>query len=220
MSLARARRGRRKGIVGIEAAIVMIAFVIVAAALAFVALNMGMFTTQKSKETIGRGLSQASTALEIDGSVTGNVTSSTVDALVVPLKVAPGREGVDLSVDRTSVRLIITSPDGSSVAYENIYLGVEILTTTPASLSNILSLLTTGSPSNTTIPEAKIVVLKGDNDNVLEFGEKAVLAVELPAGYGSYTKIAIELRVPDGAPLTVERIVPASLPNDGAVDMS
>ncbi|MCE4612223.1 MAG: flagellin [Desulfurococcales archaeon] len=215
-------RKKRKGIVGIEAAIVMIAFVIVAAALAFVALNMGMFTTQKSKETIGRGLAQASTALEIDGSVTGNVTSSTVDAIIVPLKVAPGREGVDLSVDRTSVRLIVTQPDGSSVAYENIYTGIDTSLTSAitADLSTILSKLTTGSPSNTTKPEAKIIVLKGDNDNVLEFGEKAVLAVELNAGYGSYTKISVELRVADGAPLTVERIVPASLPTDGAVDMS
>ena len=44
--MARARK--RKGIVGIEAAIVMIAFVIVAAALAFVALNMGMTATQEA----------------------------------------------------------------------------------------------------------------------------------------------------------------------------
>jgi len=42
----------KKGIVGIEAAIVLIAFVIVAAALAFVAINMGMYTTQKSKEVM------------------------------------------------------------------------------------------------------------------------------------------------------------------------
>ncbi|MCE4604605.1 MAG: flagellin, partial [Aeropyrum sp.] len=44
---------------GIEAAIVLIAFVIVAAALAFVALNMGLFTTQKSKEVMQRGLEEA-----------------------------------------------------------------------------------------------------------------------------------------------------------------
>ncbi|MFZ8790675.1 MAG: archaellin/type IV pilin N-terminal domain-containing protein [Thermosphaera aggregans] len=40
----------KKGIVGIEAAIVLIAFVIVATALAFVVMNMGMYTIQKSKE--------------------------------------------------------------------------------------------------------------------------------------------------------------------------
>jgi len=38
----------RKGVVGIESAIVLIAFVIVAAALAFVVLNMGFSTTQKA----------------------------------------------------------------------------------------------------------------------------------------------------------------------------
>jgi flagellin FlaB len=58
-----------KAIVGIESAIVLIAFVVVAAALAFVVLNMGFFTTQRSKETIGSGLAQASSALEIDGTV-------------------------------------------------------------------------------------------------------------------------------------------------------
>jgi len=46
----------KKGIVGIEAAIVLIAFVIVAAALAFVVINMGMYTTQKSKEVMQQGL--------------------------------------------------------------------------------------------------------------------------------------------------------------------
>jgi len=64
-------RRSKKGIVGIEAAIVLIAFVIVAAALAFVVINMGMFTTQKSKEVMQQGLNEATTALEVDGMVLG-----------------------------------------------------------------------------------------------------------------------------------------------------
>jgi len=43
---------KRKGIVGIEAAIVLIAFVVIAAALSYVVINMGFFATQKTKETI------------------------------------------------------------------------------------------------------------------------------------------------------------------------
>jgi flagellin FlaB len=43
-----------RGIVGIEAAIVLIAFVLVASALAFVAINMGMFSAQKSKEVMAK----------------------------------------------------------------------------------------------------------------------------------------------------------------------
>ncbi|MCD6409824.1 MAG: flagellin, partial [Candidatus Verstraetearchaeota archaeon] len=74
------RRGRRalkrRGVVGIESAIVLIAFVIVAAALAFVVLNMGFFTTQKSKETIRSGLGEASSALELDGSIVAHVDTT------------------------------------------------------------------------------------------------------------------------------------------------
>jgi flagellin FlaB len=99
-------RSKLKGIVGIETAIVLIAFVIVAAALAFVALNMGMFTTQKSKETIGRGLGEASSALEVDGSMTGLTDGSKVIAVSIPIKVAPGRQAVDLGTDKTTIRLI------------------------------------------------------------------------------------------------------------------
>ena len=53
----------RRGVVGIESAIVLIAFVIVAAALSFVVLNMGFSTTQKAKSTITSGLGEASSAL-------------------------------------------------------------------------------------------------------------------------------------------------------------
>jgi archaeal flagellin N-terminal-like domain len=48
----------RRGILGIESAIVMIAFVVVAAALAFVVLNAGFGTTQKSKTTISEDYNQ------------------------------------------------------------------------------------------------------------------------------------------------------------------
>ncbi|MCV0366716.1 MAG: flagellin, partial [Nitrosopumilus sp.] len=53
------RKGTRhshRGVIGVESAIVMIAFVIVAAALAFVVLNMGFTTSQKAKTTIISGL--------------------------------------------------------------------------------------------------------------------------------------------------------------------
>ncbi|MEM1515018.1 MAG: archaellin/type IV pilin N-terminal domain-containing protein [Candidatus Bathyarchaeia archaeon] len=42
----------RRGMIGIEAAIVLIAFVIVAAAFSFMVINMGLFSTQRGKETI------------------------------------------------------------------------------------------------------------------------------------------------------------------------
>ena len=47
------RKGTRhshRGVIGVESAIVMIAFVIVAAALAFVVLNIGIFYITESKD--------------------------------------------------------------------------------------------------------------------------------------------------------------------------
>ncbi|MCX8171918.1 MAG: hypothetical protein N3E47_08210, partial [Candidatus Bathyarchaeota archaeon] len=48
-----------KGVVGIEIAIILLAFVIVAAALAYVIVNTGFYASQKSKEAIARGIGEA-----------------------------------------------------------------------------------------------------------------------------------------------------------------
>ncbi len=201
-------RKRKKAIVGIEAAIVLIAFVIVAAALSFVVLNMGMFTTQKSKEVIARGLGEASTSLEIDGSVLGYVNSTTheVEWIFIPIKLAPGRESVDFSEDKLTVTLV--TPSG---AYENIYSGVSTVNTNSYDISAIVSSL------SLTAPNATVIFINGDSDNVLEFGEKAVVAVKLPSGLGTYDSFTVEIKPIEGAPLTVERTVPPTLPDSGPV---
>ncbi|MEM4970793.1 MAG: archaellin/type IV pilin N-terminal domain-containing protein [Sulfolobales archaeon] len=98
---------RIKAIVGIESAIVLIAFVVVAAALAFVVLNMGFFTTQKSKETIGSGLGEASSALEIDGTVVAgvNISGSSVTYFYIPLKLSAGKASIDVTPGKSVVSL-------------------------------------------------------------------------------------------------------------------
>jgi len=95
---------KHKGIVGIEAAIVLIAFVIVAAALAFVTLNMGFYTTQKSQRAMSSGLEEASSAIEVDGSVLAySVKGTYVNFTVIPLKVSSGGGSVDLEPSRTAM---------------------------------------------------------------------------------------------------------------------
>jgi archaeal flagellin N-terminal-like domain len=100
---------KKKGIVGIEAAIVLIAFVIVAAALAFVVINMGMYTTQKSKEVMSQALNEATTALEVDGTVMGYVDETpSVTHILIPLKVSPGMLAVDFN--NTKIDIVIKTP--------------------------------------------------------------------------------------------------------------
>ncbi len=59
-----------RGITGLETAIVLIAFVVVSSVFAFAALSTGLFSSDKSKETINAGLTEASGTLEIRGSIT------------------------------------------------------------------------------------------------------------------------------------------------------
>jgi len=60
---------RRRGIVGIEAAIVLIAFVVIAAAFSYVVINMGFFATQKTKEVINEGIEESTGSMQLDGTV-------------------------------------------------------------------------------------------------------------------------------------------------------
>jgi len=75
---------KRKGIVGIEAAIVLIAFVVIAAALSYVVINMGFFATQKTKETIAEGIAESTAALQLDGTVTAKTDGAIEQIQVLP----------------------------------------------------------------------------------------------------------------------------------------
>jgi flagellin-like protein len=116
----------RKGIVGIESAIVLIAFVIVAAALAFVVLNMGFFTSQQSKLVMQRGLGEASSALELDGTMVAAVdtTAQNIVYAWAPIKLSSGQHKVDLTPTKTIISY--WSPD-KGLTITNAYL-IAILT--------------------------------------------------------------------------------------------
>lgn len=206
-------RRSKKGIVGIEAAIVLIAFVIVAAALAFVTINMGMFTTQKSKEVMQQGLNEATTALEVDGVVLGYVDANTkVSHIFIPLKVSPGQLAVDF--DKTKIDVTIKLPGG---AYSKINSGND-----PQSTSGIVSLSSLkDNVTASTDPVAKVFIIQGDSDTVLEVGEKFMLVIGLPTSLelSQYQSFTVEIKPLQGAPLVVERTVPPTLTANNFVSL-
>ena len=192
-------RKARKGIVGIEAAIVLIAFVIVAAALAFVTLNMGFFTTQKSKEAMGSSLKEASSALEVDGSVLGKTNGSALIEVAIPLKLSSGKNPIDLSKTIVTIR---TPTKAVTLTNVNIdYDGADNSDPFTARGSNA----------------AAFIGYVNDGDKLLETNEKWFLVINLSdssvlgAGLSPYTSFTVEIKPPTGAPLTVERMVPPNL---------
>ena len=59
----------QKGITGLETAIILIAFVVVAAVFAYTALSSGLFASEKSKQAINAGINETQSTLEIKGDV-------------------------------------------------------------------------------------------------------------------------------------------------------
>ena len=70
----------QRGITGLETAIVLLAFVVVASVLAFAILSTGLVTLEKSKETAVGSLAEASGTLMVLGGVVG-ISNSNLTAL-------------------------------------------------------------------------------------------------------------------------------------------
>ena len=110
----------KRAIVGIEAAIVMIAFVVIAAAFAFMVVNMGLFSTQRSQEAIQQGLKEASCPLTIDGSILlKSEDENDIQYIIIPLKTL-GVKYVPMWTNETVVSVKI----GTSTAIANTYAGI------------------------------------------------------------------------------------------------
>ncbi len=65
-----------KGITGLETAIILIAFVVVAAVFAYTALSAGLFSTQKGQEAVYAGLKEARSTIELRGAVSAVAPST------------------------------------------------------------------------------------------------------------------------------------------------
>ena len=82
---------------GLEAAIVLIAFVVVAAVFSYVVLGAGFFTTQKSQEVVHTGVAQTSSTLELSGPVIAQASSTAyLGKVSFYLQLAAGGSSVDM----------------------------------------------------------------------------------------------------------------------------
>jgi len=202
----------KKGIVGVEAAIVLIAFLIIAAALSYVVINMGFYTTQKTKETMQSGLDESLSALQLDGVVIGKTNESKyIQYMVIPVKLCAGKAAVDLGNESVVVSVYL-----SDATLLNIYKGANSTTTT--NLDEILE--DTGNFSGIKSQGAMFALYNDDKDTVLESNEKAFLIINLEGnGVGDYETIKIEVRTAKGAALTIVRTTPGGMPANSFVDL-
>ena len=110
--LRRAREER--GITGLETAIVLIAFIVVAAVFAFVVLSTGLFASERSKETVYAGLYKTRGTMELTGGVIADTDSTKVTKLTFDVTLAAGGDSVNLDYTNASNRAVISYLDANN----------------------------------------------------------------------------------------------------------
>jgi flagellin FlaB len=189
------RKFNENAFTGLEAAIVLIAFVVVAAVFSYVVLGAGFFTTQKSQEVVHTGVSQASSTMEIIGDVyglsLGTLNSGNITRINFTVGLSAGGTEVDME------KVVMTWSTKSEV--------VIIDNATPIDASD-------PGYGNWSIISRK----NDDNDNLLEKGEQLTLSVGLGQSGASYALVAneqfsLEVKPAVGAALGIKRTAPASI---------
>lgn len=182
---------REEGFTGLEAAIVLIAFVVVAAVFSYVVLGAGFFTTQKSQEVVYTSVDMASSNLEVIGDVYGlNGTSTTNASKVQLVRFTVGLSAGGSPVDFNSVQMVWATEDV-----------VEILD----------NVTTDDIDQATTWGEWNITDGAEDTDLLLEDQDKFTIVAQPSAVLSANDEFNLEIRPSVGAAFGLKRTVPAKV---------
>ncbi len=176
-----------QGITGLETAIILIAFVVVATIFAFVVLTAGVFSAERGKETVFAGLEKARGSMELRGGVvvTATGTTLTVDDLQFALATTAGGEPVPMNPSGTTNRTVIAYRDDAIVDNDVAYAVTDIV-------GDSDTLLEPG--------ELKLVTIDVDGGDITG-------TVDLDPN----EKFTVEVQSPLGAVLDITREIPAEL---------
>ena len=117
----------QRGVTGLETAIILIAFVVVASVFAFTVLSTGIFSSERGKETVFAGLKEAQGTLEPKGRVTANGLTKDVMSLANAAWTA-GNASTTVTLDTGDKKegtgsadlLVLTAMTTGLSAYENL----------------------------------------------------------------------------------------------------
>ena len=183
----RALRDER-GITGLETAIILIAFVVVATVFAFIVLTTGMFSAERGKETVFAGLQKARGTMEVRGGVvvqsTGCPAACVVDSVQFQVSTSAGGDPIPLDPAATNNATVIAYRSAAVVNNDMTYTATEII---------------------------------GDGDLLLEPGELFTIGIDAGDNTGTIEDLVandrwtLEVQTPVGAVLDLTRSLPAQL---------
>lgn len=190
---------------GLEAAIVLIAFVVVAAVFSYVMLGAGFYATQEAQRTVHTGSQQASSSMEIIGNVYGHAPVTGTDAYLDYIEFTVGNTagGSPIDITQTLVTYVCGGKSGV-IQYDAENSAVD------------------DSKEEGNIAPGKWGVIKTYNDvgdtknKLLEPGEQFVLRVyfnddETKELLKPNTRFSVNLQPAIGAAYPIKKTVPATL---------
>ena len=177
-----------RGITGLETAIILIAFVVVATVFAFIVLTTGIFSAERGKETVYAGLQKARGTMEVRGGIvvqsTGCSTTCVVYSIQFQVSTAAGGDAIPLDPSATNNRTVIAYRDKSVVNNDMTY---------------------------------TVAWITGNSDTLLEPGELATITIDAASNANTIEDLTanarwtLELQTPVGAIVDITRSLPAQL---------
>ncbi len=178
---------------GLETAIILIAFVTIAAVFGYAVLSAGLFSAERGKETIYSGLNEARSNLELSGSVMARSDDNTnVRSILFTVKNAIAGNPIDM-----------TPCNGTSNASNKCVIS-----------------LSTGSDYINNVKWTKFAIGANDGNDLLETGEQFEITVDLAdlGAAGSLSenltandKFSLQVKPALGSTITIQRTLPASI---------
>jgi flagellin FlaB len=175
-----------RGITGLETAIILIAFVIVATVFAFVVLTTGVFSSERGKETVFAGLQKARGTMELRGGVVVSATGSplAVDDIFLTVGNAAAGDPIPLDPSATNNTTVIAYRDEDTVDNDVTY-------TVTSVLGDGDNLLEPGEVMTITIDVAT--------------------GISPAPSLDANDRFTLEVQTPVGAVLDITRLLPAEL---------
>jgi flagellin FlaB len=192
-TIDRIRKAREeRGITGLETAIVLIAFVVVAAVFAFVVLSTGLFSSERSKETVYAGLAKTRGSMELTGGMIASSNTTKVTTLTFDLTLAAGGDQVNLNPADNTNRTVMSYQD------QNVRIG-DVTYTVVTITGNSDLLLEQGEMLEVSIDLTQAA-----------FGTTTLTANKM---------FTLEIKPPSGSFMVLQRTTPASI-NQSVINLN
>ena len=173
-------KDREEGITGLETAIILIAFVMVASVFSYVVVSAGLYSSQKAKQAITAGIESIMSVVEIKGDVIARLQGSQVQEIYLFVGTPAAGGSVDFTDTSNGSNTVVISYMDNDQMFPSVNWTMQKLST--VNTDNLLD------PA-----ELFLVTVDLSGNNIV---------------VGPYDVFTLEVKPPGGPVTTIERIIP------------